>query len=132
MYNYNFIYCKCYYCVNIDQKKVALRIMNLALMKFSLLPCGIKHTSFIFSPNLRIYKLTNSMAYGTRRSNAAFTRALRMIPILSRINPITRIDTYLYKVHFNIVLPSTPRPPQRCLFNIFAAKLHAVVTGTHG
>ena len=34
------------------------------------------------------------------------------IPILSQINPITRIDTYLFKVHSNIVLPS-PRPPQR-------------------
>ena len=30
------------------------------------------------------------------------------MPILIRINPFTRIDTYLFKVHFNIVLPSTP------------------------
>ena len=30
-----------------------------------------------------------------------------------RINPIPRIDTYLFKVHSNIVLPSTPKPPQR-------------------
>ena len=33
-----------------------------------------------------------------------------IIPILSRINPISRIDTYLFKVHSNIILPSTPRP----------------------
>ena len=26
------------------------------------------------------------------------------------INPIPRIDTYLFKVNSNIVLPSTPRP----------------------
>ena len=26
--------------------------------------------------------------------------------------PITRIDTYLFKVHSNIVRPSTPRPPK--------------------
>ena len=38
-----------------------------------------------------------------------------IIPILSRINPNTRIDTYLFKVHSNIVLPSTPRPPQKSL-----------------
>ena len=44
----------------------------------------------------------NYMAYGTRR----FTRA-PIISILSRINLITRIDTYLFKVHSNIVLPST-------------------------
>ena len=31
-----------------------------------------------------------------------------IIPILSRINPIPRIDTYLFKVHSNIVLPSAP------------------------
>ena len=29
-----------------------------------------------------------------------------IIPILSRINPIPRIDTYLFKVHSNIILPS--------------------------
>ena len=28
-------------------KTVVLRIMNLALMKFSLLPCGHKHTVFV-------------------------------------------------------------------------------------
>ena len=26
-------------------------------------------------------------------------------------NPIPRIDTYFFKVHSNITLPSTPRPP---------------------
>ena len=30
-----------------------------------------------------------------------------IIPILSRINPIPRIDTYFFKVHSNIVLPSS-------------------------
>ena len=30
-----------------------------------------------------------------------------IIPILSQINLIPRIDTYLLKVHFNIVLPSS-------------------------
>ena len=34
-----------------------------------------------------------------------------LILILSLIDPITRIDTYLFKVHSDIVLPSTPRPP---------------------
>ena len=29
-------------------------------------------------------------------------------PNLSRINPITRIDTYLFKVHSNMFLPSKP------------------------
>ena len=39
------------------------------------------------------------MAYGARRVNAEPN------------NPIKRIDTYLIKVHFNIVLPSTLGPP---------------------
>ena len=51
--------------------------------------------------------ITNSMAYGTRRFNAVFTKA-PIIPILSRINPIPRIYTNLFKVHSNIVLTSTP------------------------
>ena len=33
-----------------------------------------------------------------------------IIPILSRINPIPRIDTNFFKVHSNIVLPPIPRP----------------------
>ena len=36
----------------ITSKAVILRIMNLALMKFSLLPCGLKHTPFIFILNV--------------------------------------------------------------------------------
>ena len=43
-----------------------------------------------------------------------------IIPILSRINPIPRMDTHIFKIHFNIVLPSTTRPSKRhiyCWFN---------------
>jgi hypothetical protein len=43
--------------------------------------------------------LTNSMAYGTRRFKAS-----PIIPILSRINPVPRIDSYFFKVDSNIVL----------------------------
>jgi hypothetical protein len=34
-----------------------------------------------------------------------------IFPILSRINPIAQIDTSLFKVNFNIVFLSMPRPP---------------------
>ena len=34
------------------KKPVVLHIMNLALMKFWLLPCGLKHTVFFFSNNI--------------------------------------------------------------------------------
>ena len=44
------------------------------------------------------------------------SQGLSIIHILSRINPIPRIDTYLFKVHSNIVLSSRPRPPQRSLW----------------
>ena len=36
------------YFMNLEKKTVVLLIMNLALMKFSLLLCGLKHTSFFF------------------------------------------------------------------------------------
>ena len=43
-----------------------------------------------------------------------------IMPILSLINPITRIDTYLFKVHSNIVLPPTPRLCHRdyCYYSV--------------
>ena len=44
------------------------------------------------------------MTYGNRRFNEAF-KGSPIIPILSRINLIPRIDTYPFKVHSNIVLP---------------------------
>ena len=42
--------------MNIEQKKktVVLRIMNLALMKFSLLSCGLKHTFFFTTEIFRM------------------------------------------------------------------------------
>ena len=43
------------------------------------------------------------MVYGTLRFHAAFIhKGSPIIPILSRINPITRIDTYLFKVHSTV------------------------------
>ena len=48
------------------------------------------------------------MAYGTRRFNATFTRALSIIPILNRINPIP-IDAYFFNIQSNIVLLGLPR-----------------------
>ena len=38
------------------------------------------------------------------------SQGLLIIPILSRIKQIPRIYTYLFKVHFNIALISTPSP----------------------
>ena len=49
------------------------------------------------------------MAYGTRRFNAAINKGSPIIPILSQINPIPRIDTYFFKVHSNIVLLPMPK-----------------------
>ena len=40
------------------------------------------------------------------------SQGLSSNPYPSRINPIPRIDTYLFKVQSNIALPSTPRPPK--------------------
>ena len=56
--------------------------------------------------------LTLSMAYETRRLNAASLRALQE-PAPNQ--PIPHIDTYFFKVHSNVLLPSTPRHSQRYL-----------------
>ena len=52
------------------------------------------------------------MAYETWRFKCRIHKGFPIIPILSQINPITRIDTYIFKVHSSIVLPSTLRPPK--------------------
>ena len=64
----------------------------------------IQFRIIFFAVNLTLTK--NSMVYGTRGFKSAFT----IIPILSQINPIPRIDTYIFKIYSNIVFPSTPRP----------------------
>ena len=40
------------------------------------------------------------------------SQGLSKIPILSRINPTPRIDTYFLKSHSNIVFPSTLKPEE--------------------
>ena len=64
----------------------------------------IDTTRTLFSKNIHAFLIIiiiiiiiNSMDYGTRRFNAAFTRALKIVPILSRINPIPRTDTYFLR-----------------------------------
>ena len=56
------------------------------------------------------YKLTNSLHdLWNPEVQCRIHKDSPIIPILSRINPIPRIDTHLFKVHSNIVLQSTPR-----------------------
>ena len=50
-----------------------------------------------------------SMAYGTW-VQCCIHKGSPVIPILSRIDPIPRIDTHFFKTQSNIVLPSTPNP----------------------
>ena len=59
-----------------------------------------------------------------------------IIPILSRINPIPRIDTYFFKVHSNIVFPSSlglPNSlfPVRLPAKIFKAFSHSGYMSAH-
>ena len=59
------------------------------------------------------------MAYGTRRFKGS-----PIIPILSRMNPIPRIDIYFFKFHSNIVLPPKGLFPVGLSVKIFKA-LHS-------
>jgi hypothetical protein len=51
------------------------------------------------------------MAYGNPEAKCRMGKGSPIIFILSRINPISRIDTYFSKVDYNIFLPSTRRNP---------------------
>ena len=53
-----------------------------------------------------------------------------IIPILRQINPITLIDTHLFKANSNIVLPSTPRPPKGLPVKILKALLSSSILAT--
>ena len=48
-------------------------------------------------------------------------------PILSRINPIARIDTYFFKIHSNIVFSSPLGLPER----LFPTGLPVKILNTH-
>jgi hypothetical protein len=57
--------------------------------------------------------LKNFVAFnGTRR----FIIVLTLVPILSQINPVHTIQSYLSKTHFNIVHPPTPWSSQWSLY----------------
>ena len=58
------------------------------------------------------YLVLTNLLHGSWNPEAEYSihKGPPIIPILSRINPILRIDTNLLKVHSNIVLPSMPRP----------------------
>ena len=44
------------------------------------------------------------MAYGTREVQCRIYKGSSIIPILRRINPVPRIDTYFFKIQSNIVI----------------------------
>ena len=46
-----------------------------------------------------------------------YLQGLSINPILSRINPIIRIDIYFFKIHSNTVLPLCPGLPDS-LFSV--------------
>ena len=60
------------------------------------------------------------------------SQGLSSNPILNQINPIPRIDTYLFKINSNIVLPSTPKPsfPAGVPVKIVKAFLYSSILAT--
>ena len=64
-----------------------------------------KYVYFLYKKYLAFYKKKYQ-----NNIYKIFQLSSPIIPILSRINPIPHIDSYFFKVHSNIVLPSTPRP----------------------
>jgi hypothetical protein len=60
--------------------------------------------------------------YGIRRFITMFTR-LKLVPILGQMNPVHNFPPYLYKIHWVISLPSTPRSSVSSLPLDFSAKI---------
>jgi len=53
-----------------------------------------------------------------------FHNSPTLVRILSQINPAHTLTTYFFKVHFNIILPSTPVFKLVSSLHIFLPKLH--------
>ena len=67
---------------------------------------GIKLNNYV-SP----YKLLTPTPWLMEpRGSMPHSKCSPIIPIMSQINPIPRFDTYFFKIHSNIVFPSTPSP----------------------
>ena len=60
-------------------------------------------------------------------------KSFPIIPILSQINPVPRMDTYFFKIHYNIALPSTlslPKVPVGVPVKILKAFLPSSILAT--
>jgi hypothetical protein len=64
---------------------------------------ALAHLSFL-KKCLKLFIISNVIAYGIWRFNAKFTWAPLMIPILNQISTICYIHTYFFKIHSNVVL----------------------------
>ena len=108
------------------------------LVKFSLLlTSDIIFTVIFVYPKLNVKGLVSYLYFASLMDGlwnpevqCRIHKGSPIIPILSRINPISRIDTYLFKVHSNIVLPSTPRPPVGLPVRILKALLPSSILTT--
>ena len=66
-------------------------------------------------PCVYIYKYNSLLGLWNPEVQCCIHKGSPIIPILSRINPIHRINTYFFKIHSNIVLPFTRRSSSRSL-----------------
>ena len=72
------------------------------------------------------YSTTGNIIYCFIYFNFIFSP---IMPVLIRIKPIPRIETYFFKIHSNIVLPSSARSPQisfSCWFTSVTGQLDVV------
>ncbi|KAJ4444314.1 hypothetical protein ANN_06106 [Periplaneta americana] len=68
------------------------------------------------SPDIITYLLTYLLTYWLLRNPEVYCRphiSPPLVPILNKINPVSIIIFHLPQIHFNIIFPSTSRPPQR-------------------
>lgn len=59
--------------------------------------------------------------WGTRMFITIFTITVTG-PILSQVNPFHNFSSYFFAIHWNTVLPATPRPSERSLFFTFPSQ----------
>ena len=102
------------YCVSI----LPISLKNHAYARTHVPSCRSDMTSFTELFRQTLYVLWSSNDWVTFKEPQIYYCPFILAPvvcIVSKIHPVPRITTHLPQIHFNIILPSTSRPPYRSL-----------------
>ena len=111
--------------VVISMWKEFYSIIKIILILTFVFLCNIWTQWVTISRNTIYYlpKVLNNWLLGNPEVHYRPCISSPLVPIFSKIYPISSISTHLPQIHFNIILASTSRPPKGLLHSGFPSKL---------